>query len=243
MKNLLKRFSFSRHFRTVSLALFVLGIFVFTGCKAPDVSRPETNTPLGCKKEEGRYFDPVTGVCVTVTSTEQAYSLNNYRYVNKLEAEGVGEVQFGVDFAKNLTEQEYISLMKDLPGVKVQSFAMYFFEQTINTGGDATGLEVNDELVKKAFRASQDLYLKVGGSDNKEADDAYLTREYQKGNFGIPATYVTSTPTAIKIWWDKHRDLICSVQPRVDWLDKLQLSQCKPWEYKTQPQNLNRRDQ
>lgn len=242
MKNLLKRPIFS-HQRTLSLAFFALGLFVCMGCKAPDATRPETNTPLGCKKEEGRYFDPATGVCVTVTSTERAYALNNYRYVNKLEAEGVGEAEFVVDFAKNLTEKEYISLMKDLPGVKIQSFGMYFFEQTINTGGDASGLEVNNDLVKKAFRASQDLYLKVGGSDNKEAEDAYLTTEYQKGNFGIPDTYITSTPATIKIWWDKHRDLICSVQPRVDWLDKLQLSECKPWEYKAQPQNKDRRDQ
>ncbi len=232
MKNLPKKFSFSRHFRTVSLALFTLGIFVFTGCKAPDASRPETNTPLGCKKEEGRYFDPAMGVCVTVTSTERAYSLNNYRYVNKLEAEGMGEVQFGIDFSRYLNEKEYLEVIKDLKPAKIQSFSLYFTQSGVSTGGDATGLEVNDDLVKKGLENNLKWHKEHVASDNEDAEAASLLNQYSQGKFVIGNTSVTSTPTAIKTWWDKHRDVVCSVQPIVDWFDKSQSSECKPWEYK-----------
>jgi hypothetical protein len=230
MKNLLKRFSFSRHFRTVSLALFALGIFVFTGCKAPDVSRPETNTPLGCKKEEGRYFDPVTGVCVTVTSTEQAYSLNNYRYVNKLEAEGVGGAEFVVYFSRYLNERQYIDLMKDLKNSQIKEFSLHFIDSCDNTGGDASGLEINDDLVKKGLQAQLNWYAENGGAEDKQAYTTSLLTQYNEGKFVIGDSVVTSTPTTIKAWWDRHRDFVCSVQPRIDLLDKAQMSQCKPWE-------------
>jgi hypothetical protein len=229
MKNLPKSSNFSRP-RTLSLAFFALGLLVFMGCKAPDASRPETNTPLGCNKQEGRYFDPATGVCVSVTSAERAYSLNNYRYVNKLEAEGMGEVEFVIYFSKYLNEEQYIGLMKDLRKVQVKDFSLHFTDSGDNTGGNATGLEINDDLVKKGLQSQLDWYAINGGAEDKQAYISSLLTQYKEGKFVIGDSVVTSTPTLIKTWWDRHRDLICSVQPRIDWLDKAQLTECKPWE-------------
>ncbi len=51
---------------------------------ASTVQTPEVNTPTGCLKSKGRYYDPKIKECVQVTDQHQALVLNAYRYVNQL---------------------------------------------------------------------------------------------------------------------------------------------------------------
>lgn len=142
----------------------------------------------------------------------------------------MGEVEFVIYFSKYLNEEQYIGLMKDLRKVQVKDFSLHFTDSGDNTGGNATGLEINDDLVKKGLQSQLDWYAINGGAEDKQAYISSLLTQYKEGKFVIGDSVVTSTPTLIKTWWDRHRDLICSVQPRIDWLDKAQLTECKPWE-------------
>jgi hypothetical protein len=203
---------------------YILLIFVLflTGCK-----EAETNSPLGCKKEEGRYFDPEKGECVTVTSGIHAYRLNSYRYVSRLIADGVAETEFRVYFLKSLTEAEFLVLLKELRPVQVKGIALHF-NNGDNLAGNGSGIEVNGELVRRALQATLDWHRENIPSNNEVAESAAYMKDYEEGRFVIDGVSVTSTPTAMKAWWDAHRSSICAIQGVVDWFDKAQISECIP---------------
>ncbi len=79
----------------------------------PDATA-EINTPTGCLKSKGRYYDPKLKTCVQVTDQHQALVLNAYRYVNQLAEKNAGETEYAIYPKKVLTVTEADTLWSDL---------------------------------------------------------------------------------------------------------------------------------
>jgi hypothetical protein len=232
----------------VSRALFgvllLVTVVAFTGCEsAPAV---EAQTPTGCWKKEGRYYDPKTKECVQVTDRQTVFILNAYRYVNELAEEGkLPEAEYVIHPKRYLTIEEAEVLWSEL---RAQGATM------VNMGGD---LPANREYDPGPGPESWGLkkYLgtpKVWGEGVVEAGCGWMKREdapaetiegmLDEGlktleqerprpqmrqavmvdrDCLISLMVVIVDPKVMRDWWNRHLDDIEQIQPRVNDLDGL----------------------
>lgn len=101
-------------FRISLFAVLGLTMVVMSSCGTNGDSAVELQTPTGCWKSAGRYFDPKVGQCVSVTDQHQALVLNAFRYVNQLAEKDAGVNEYSIYPKKHLTLDEAQALWSDL---------------------------------------------------------------------------------------------------------------------------------
>lgn len=204
---------------SVTLPLILFSVILCSGC-----INKETNSPLGCNKQEGRYFDPERGVCVTTTSELQAYRLNAYRRVNQVVEDRITQAAFIVFFSKGLTNAEFVSLVSQLKSAHITSIGMVFpkIENGHNWGGHVNeGVELN----KIAETAILDSLMKY--SDSPEETAVFLNA-IRKEEFSVVRVDFLAAPKDAMDWWDANRNSICVVRTNIDWFDSSQPNICYP---------------
>lgn len=101
-------------FRISLFALLGVTMVVMSSCGTDGTPALELQTPTGCWKSSGRYFDPKVGQCVAVTDQHQALVLNAFRYVNQLAEKDAGVNEYRIYPKRFLTTDETEVLWADL---------------------------------------------------------------------------------------------------------------------------------
>ncbi|MCA9374634.1 hypothetical protein KC725_05745, partial [Candidatus Peregrinibacteria bacterium] len=196
-------------------------------------------TPTGCHKSEGRYYDPQVGKCVHPSSPHEARILNEYRYVNKLAEEGkVEEVEYRVNFKQFFTLEKAEELWSDL---RDHGAKMYIVSGTLPDGSlrnmqyprnprvwSGGGLAVgwhkgflpNSTLERATIKEMlEEQYTK---GDNKELEVLWYQAIFDKNDMRVDAISVYASPTIMPDFWNRHLDDIMSIQPLVTSMDTSQ---------------------
>lgn len=203
------------------LIITLLAVTLFgAGCVGqigdPTPGQAEQQTPLGCNKSKARYFDPKTGTCVKATSQQQAYILNEYRYLAEYaqkDEKGLTR-EFQISLARDFTPDELFKLMEALPEAKVSLIGMQFpgykLPRTI-TPRFKTPVSVS-EAPAAAVKDTEALNGKA---------DPFLEQETAKKNYTVWDMRVIDTADHLLTWWTNHLTDITVVEPRVNELDKI----------------------
>jgi hypothetical protein len=196
------------------LFLFILTLTIFgAGCTGRIGEGPEEQTPLGCNKSKARYFDPKTGTCVSVTSQQQAYILNEYRYLAEYAKNDDPKLtrEFQISLARNFSQDELFKLMEALPEAKVSSFNILF----------SSGRGINPSF-KPPVSISEAPAAAVKETETlmKEADPPLEKGVLDKSYF-VYHFRVIDTADHLLTWWTDHQSDITVVEPRVNELDKI----------------------
>lgn len=223
----------------------ILGALVFNGCAPGTIGEPpEFNTPTGCHKHRGRYFDPAVKECVQVTDTYQALVLNGYRRVNELAEQNAGEVEFSIYPKRFLTFEEAEMLWSEL---REQGAEM------IVVGGPLPDDRVYDPEgeMQRQWQQEHNHLPRVWGGPHGGAGCGWMEREdapaetivgmiteslkteekrrsrpelkkaiLEDGDCRIRLMHVRADAKVMKEWLDRHLDILIGVQPVVDFLDK-----------------------
>ncbi|MEZ4086911.1 MAG: hypothetical protein R3B71_00995 [Candidatus Gracilibacteria bacterium] len=139
----------NRRIAMVIVPLLAVALY-FSGCVGEIGDVPEAQTPTGCHKSEGRYYDPQVGKCLQAASPYEARRLNTYRYVNQLVEDGeVERAPFAIEFFKHsrsTAESLWVELHE-------QGATMLVFGGNFPTNQSYDG--VGKENVLEELRASQ----------------------------------------------------------------------------------------
>jgi hypothetical protein len=215
--------------------------------KAATTNAVETNTPTGCLKSKGRYYDPKLKTCVQVDNQHQALVLDSYRYVNKLAEEGkLQEVEYVIDFKTYITVQRAESLWA---GLREQGAKMLILSATLPTSrgyDSASGQSTNfntpkvwggpdvatscgwDHRFDAPAQSLQEMILEHIKA--KEADTSVGARplpERRKAIFEdkdcrVESMWIMANPTVMRDFWNRHLDDIEGIQPQITTLDLAQ---------------------
>ncbi|MCA9374324.1 hypothetical protein KC725_04140 [Candidatus Peregrinibacteria bacterium] len=152
----------NRRIAMVIVPLLAVALY-FSGCVGEIGDVPEAQTPTGCHKSEGRYYDPHVGKCLQAASPYEARRLNTYRYVNQLVEDGeVERAPFAIEFFKYLPIDKAESLWVELheQGATMLVFGGNF---PTNQSYDGVGKEnVREELEGQSKRWGEWPYVGCG---------------------------------------------------------------------------------
>ncbi|GEM_PF-3587180 len=216
---------------------------------ASTVQTPEVNTPTGCLKSKGRYYDPKIKECVQVTDQHQALVLNAYRYVNQLAEKNAGELEYRIYLKKYLTADAAEILWADLRdhGAKLTLLAGVLPGDRVYDPILEWNQEALDEELK--WQKEHNSLPRVWGTGSSEGCGWYGTNppvdkindlillglkmqeeerprpELHKaiqddGDCRIEEFIVIADAKVMLEWVNRHLDDLEGVQPVVDYIDK-----------------------
>jgi hypothetical protein len=234
----MKRFKFPYALFGVLLLVTIVG---FGSCSVP--SALEAQTPTGCWKRQGRYYDPMVGKCVQVTSEEQMFLLDAYRYTHQLAEEAkLSEVEYDIYFKKYMTIEEVEPLWAELRdrGATVIMVAGVLPDDRVFD--PLPGFEVNEEHPTVNIWGGQGVAQGCGWMKRQDSPadtvknmviENIKTEEQERGKAlsqvrkavlednlcRVYAVDVITDPKIMPDFWDQHLDQINGIRPKVNDID------------------------
>jgi len=186
----------------------------------------ETNTPLGCDKENDRYYDFLeTKQCLRPTTKEQQYILYRYRWVNEVAKDTPDNIiKIRVGFKQGLTSQQYESLIVGESKVlEIKNIDLFYPDLDVNGLPShfilRTGEVVaRENMLNAAKQDAADTFLTITLSNGLPQ---YVQEDMQ--NFGITIVEVTMKASEVPQWWDDHKDQIRYIQTIITDMDSIQI--------------------
>ena len=220
---------------TLIIATMALFIFASAGCEETNTASSEnennnvvaleTNTPLGCDRDNNRYYDFIeTKECLRPTTYEQLYLLDRFRRVNELAAEDPEKViEIQVNFKHYPTAEEFDALLDE--NVDRVTYIGMFYPNFANGSGFPTYIRDESITKEQAFqyvmdesRASavqlslEELMIESYGEFNDSMLDGYQ----------IQGARLTMKQGDIADWWLKHISLVRVIQTIISDFDHAQ---------------------
>ena len=216
----------------------------FSGCVGEIGDIPEAQTPTGCHKSEGRYYDPQVGKCVHPSSPHEARVLNEYRYVNKLAEEGkVEEAEFYISFKWTTIEktEEIWSFIHQRGANMHYVSALLPEDRVYETNWGEAIIPEGPKMWKGSHAVSCGWGSRTSGwpevqtiqnfvemsikeDEEKTGQEMILRRKaiFEDGDCRIRNMSVTASPAVMRDVWNTYLDDIEAIQPQITTVDKAQ---------------------
>lgn len=214
--------------KKTTLTILVLLILALSGCgntyKANNTNN-ETNTPLGCDRENNQYYDFIdTKQCIQPTTYEQLYLLDKFRRVNELAAEDPDKViEIQINFKHYPTAEEFEAILDD--SVERVTYIGMFYPNFANGFGFPT--YIRDESITKE-QAYQHVMAENRASIIQLSLDELMIESYGEftdsmlNGYQIQGARLTMKQGNIAEWWLKHISLIRVIQTIISDFDHAQ---------------------
>ncbi len=206
----------------------------------PPKEEVEVVSPTGCLNSKGRYYDPKLKECITVDNFHQAFTLNAYRYVNKLAEEGkLQEAEYYIHFKNYVRMDKAEALWSWLRerGAKISVLSATMPDDTAydkgfppnpkalkiwSDNGEGCAWHHRDEAPADTV---QGMILEGIKSREKERPRPELRKAvFEWDDCRVYDMLVSASPQVMREFWDSHLDDIRGIQPYVNDLDKIQHS-------------------
>lgn len=188
--------------------------------RSEEIEKSNPPGPLTCNKRKGRYFDPLSKICVKATTQEQALILDRYRYVHELAAKDNSVHEYTIIFSRDLKPDELTSIMYSLEPLQITLFNMYFPE--INHGSSiAYNLSSSTNLINapKAILDEWNRRRSLRGETETETNEQYR-EAVENENYSVMTFNINAPSKDIATFWEQHLSDIHAIQPLINFIDK-----------------------
>lgn len=192
---------------------------------ASTVQTPESNTPTGCLKSKGRYYDPKIKECVQVTDQHQARVLDAYRYVNKIAEEGkLSEVEYNIDFHSYISLEKAENLWHELSAGGAKMYGVFGrLPESVHGGcGWHHDFDVAPEENSIKAMIKKDLDTVVTNPTINIDIAAIYKAIFDDDLCRIESVWFVAKPSLVRDFWNRHLDDIEGIQAYVTTLDRAQ---------------------
>ena len=190
---------------------------------ASTVQTPEINTPTGCLKSKGRYYDPKIKECVQVTDQQQALELDAYREVNQIAEEGkISEGEYSIGFSSFMTLDKTESLWSELSNKGAKMYGVFGRLPESIPGACGWHHDFNAAPEENTIKSMLQKGIDSMAANPAWSDNVAATRKaiFDDNLCRIESMWVVVNPKVIKDFWDQHLIDIQGIRPQITNLDK-----------------------
>lgn len=188
-----------------------------TSSQSREVTEP---TPLGCSKENGRYFDYATKNCVTPTTMDQLHILSRYRYVHEI-ALRTGPIEYRINFRLLISPTTLRALLAELGPISITYFSLHF--PRLHGGVTIGHVFIPPHSIDDV---EMDLIIQkiTAVSTASKVERAEYVKALRDGGATTYLIGILADPKKMPDWWTRHRDIVRLIQPILTDLDRVQRS-------------------
>ncbi len=218
---------------TKIFALFAIVIFMMTGCKTViEIPFVESNTPLGCDRQNDRYYDFIeTEECLRPTTYEQLYILDKFRFFSqyaKDHPEEVIKIRVGFNTSLDATtyEQMIVAEEKIIDLTKIDLYYPLLDERGLGVSyspaysQDSFETITRNDMLQAAHEYAVSIFSGLYYNVAEKTDPLYNREDME--TYSIDIVEVTMKASEIPTWWQDNKTNVRYIQPLITDIDPVQ---------------------